>query len=133
MAVALQMNATFSYATVAIKEVTKVSLTKDGEHVTHSAGIDGYLTFQALVKQRRTMTVTCDDAKSTLVLVPGAAAATVAAVLKGAGGASDVTIGGSFMCIKCDGGANHASVDHGSSAEFSAVSSDGSTDPVSVT
>jgi hypothetical protein len=132
MAVSLHMNATATWNSSAFSEVTGVDVSKDGELVQHSAGVDSYVTFQALVKQKRTVTVHTDSAATTLNRTPGAAAQSLSCVLKGAGGTSDLTISGSFMIVKVSGGASHASVEHGQSCEFSAVSSDGTTDPMSV-
>lgn len=132
MAVSLHMNATATYNSSAFSEVTGVDVEKSGERVTHSAGVDSYLTFQALVKQDRKVIVHTDSALTTLNRTPGAAAQTLSCVLKGAGGTSDCTISGSFMVLDVKGGANHASVEHGQSIEFGAVSTDGTTDPMSV-
>jgi hypothetical protein len=132
MAVSLSMNATASWNSVVFSEVVGVSVNKEGEMIYHSAGVDSFMTFQALVKQKRLVTVRTDSPATTLTRAPGATAQTLAVVLKGAGGASDVTVGGSFMISKVSGGSNHASVEHGQECEFSAVSSDGSTDPMSV-
>jgi len=132
MAAGLTMNCTVSFSG-ALTQLTKCTVTKDGERVTHSAGVDSYLTFQAVVKQDRRVTATSDCPGGMLGLTPGAAASTLECVLKGAGGGSDLTIGGSAMLLKCDGGADHASVSHGASAEWGLVSADGTTDPLSVT
>lgn len=132
MAVSLHMNATATWNSVAFSEVTGIDVEKGGEWVRHSAGVDTYMTFQAFVKQTRTVRVKTDSALTTLTRVPGAAAATLTCVLKGAGGTSDCTVSGSFMPGPVSGGATHASVEHGQEVEFSAVSSDGTTDPMSV-
>jgi len=132
MALSLHMNATATWNSVAFSEVVGVDVEKGGEWVRHSAGVDTFTTFQAFVKQTRTVKVRTDSALTTLSRVPGAAAQTLSCVLKGAGGTSDCTISGSFMVGPVSGGANHASVDHGQEVEFSAVSSDGTTDPLGV-
>jgi hypothetical protein len=126
------MNGTATWNSVAFSEVTGITVDKGGEWVRHSAGVDSFMTFQAFVKQTRTVKVKTDSPLTTLNRTPGAAAQTLSCVLKGAGGASDCTISGSFMIGAVNGGVNHANPDHGQECEFSAVSSDGTTDPISV-
>lgn len=130
---ALWMNATADHNSNPFAEVTGVDIELTGERVVHSADVDAYLSWQAVVKQDRRVTVNADDQDDVLdTHVPGAAAATLTVVLKSADGGSDLTATGSAMVLSCRGGANHATPDHGGSVEFGLVATDGTTDPLSI-
>lgn len=132
MAAGLCMNATVSFNSVALTDVRSMEVNRDGERVTQSADVDTFLTFQAVVKRDRRVTVRTDNPGALLGLSQGGTAQTLSCVLNGAGSAGDVTCSGSAMCLRSNGGADHASPDHGGEAEFGLVSSDGATDPLTV-
>ncbi len=125
-------NATVTYNSVAITEVTSFSVSRDGERITHSADTDSYLTSQAIVKQDRKIEVHTDDLSDAFGLTPSSTAQTLSCVAKGAAGASDLTFSGSFIVESVSGGVQHASLDNDCTIMFAAVSSDGTTDPLSV-
>jgi hypothetical protein len=131
---AVFMNGTATFSSTPLAEVVSWEVNAGGERVTHSADVDQYLTWQAVVKRDVTARVTMDDVAQAAGYddVVGDAAAARSLVAKTADGGSDCTVAGSAMLLSTSAQVQHASADNNSTLEFGFVSADGTTAPLTV-
>jgi len=113
------------------KEVVAVSVNRGGELIQHSGGVDTYLTYQSLQKKVTTVTVVSDDPAVLLAIRGGNGTLTVTIPPAGTS-AVTTTITGSMMLVDVSGSSAHASVDGNHTLTFSAISTDGSSEPITI-
>jgi hypothetical protein len=131
MATYLGIGATAVFAGTTYKEVTAIRVDRGGEPIYHSAGADTFLTYQSLQKKITTVTVVSDD--PAVLLATRGTTGTLTVTIPPAGSSSTTTITGTAMLVDVSGGSAHASVDASHTLTFTAVSSDGSTEPIAIT
>jgi hypothetical protein len=128
---ALFKNVTVTFNVHPVLDAREAEIEYSGERITHSADLDVFLTWQGLVKKDRQITVMTDDVSDAFGNDAQGTSGALSLVAKTADGGSDKTFSGTFMLISISGRAIHADVNAGCRMVFAAVSSDGSTDPVS--
>jgi hypothetical protein len=131
---AIFMNGTATWNSVAFNDVISWELRVTGERVTHSSDTDNWLTWQAVVKRDVTATVNTDDVNQVAGYHDdvGATAQTLDLVAKTADGGSDVTVSGSAMVTEAAPQVAHATPDNTGSVAFGYISSDGTTSPLTI-
>lgn len=130
----LVMNVQASFGAYNFTEATVARVMLGGEHVTHSADISTWLSYQSMQRKAVFISLINDDPQPSSAIagvVPGAEQ-TLVLVLKGAGGGPDRTFQGPAMCLSADVGSAHADVSAANSWSFCMVSSDGLTSPLTV-
>ena len=129
---ALVMNVQASFGAYTFSEATVARVTMSGDHVTHSADISTWLTYQSIQRKSIFVTLINDDPNPSSAgggVVPGAEA-TLTIILKGAGGGANRTFSGPAICLSADVGGAHAEVSAANGWAFCMVSTDGAATPL---
>lgn len=129
---ALVMNVQASFGAYTFTEATAARVAMGGEHVTHSADLSDWLSYQSMQRKAIFITLVNDDPKPNTAgngVIPGATA-TLTLVLPGAGGGANRTIVGPAMCVSAEVGSAHAEVNAANAWTFCLVSADGTTTPL---
>ena len=134
MSTYLGINATASWSGTGggtFKEVTAVRVDRGGEPIYHSAGVDTFVTYQSLQKKLTTVIVVSDDPAVLLAIRGGSGTLSITIPPAGASTVT-TTITGAAMLVDVTGGSAHASVDASHTLTFTSVSTDGSSEPITI-